>query len=209
MAAPGPAAAVLANVIPNSGMTYRNYLSMANGTQIDEAISNSIWAEVLRAHFPFPAFLVVPEYQAATAGRADLLVHRYSAPPNGAAPINGMYLGRPNRIFALEGKGYLTPQALCSKTITDQVFGYIKTMKPSGLGGQARKFGILVSCDKFMVLSTESDGTHPSYVTWNAANLRLQYDEVGTGSLHYGKVRFLLTSVGDLDLILAEIATFY
>jgi hypothetical protein len=79
-----------------------------------ESVTNGVWFHLLSQAFPFPTYIIAPEYRSSTANRGDLFVIRV----------------RDNKaVFAFEGKQALKAGSVSLEPYAGQIIGYLKDIK--------------------------------------------------------------------------------
>lgn len=199
MAAQVTAAAFVVNTITRTGNNnYGQLLNQNDGTIVTEAVSNGLWYEILRRHFPFPRCIIAPELRANDGSRTDLGV----LAPQNASDMNI----RNSRYFCLEGKrGGLTDTQFrnCYAQICDYI-GDCVTM-------QQHKWGILTSGASFMVLAYNGAGF--GQVRWDATAGHIRVNNINH-NLTINPQQYPILNLtnplhaAELDLILREIFSF-
>lgn len=120
---------------------FRDFLA----TDARESHVNAVWFQLLATTFPFPYYVIAPEYNT-THGRADLMVHKVRLDQH--EQVTAL-----TPVFAYEGKEKCTEQAFAA--IAQQGKGYIKQDLPR-LYSEWR-YGMIAAGEKVAVIAT-SDG---------------------------------------------------
>ena len=138
----------------------QNWMTILANNETSEAVSNGMWYEVLRRHFPFPRFIIAPEQNNLAGDRPDLTVFAIDA------------TGQRKSVFTFEGKA--------PKTTTTQMlpaFGqasrYLTRLSAvNGAGG--RTFGMFAA-GKSVVLMVYNGGGAGQVKQWIRGDVNTAY----------------------------------
>ncbi|KAI6773061.1 hypothetical protein HG530_004019 [Fusarium avenaceum] len=156
-----------------------------------EAVSNSIWYEILQRHFSFPNFIIAPEQRDSKGSRPDLTVF--------ALIRNGGALDSWQPIFTFEGKK--PGQVGEMEASIGQASKYLLPLAHD----HGVRFGMVASGSKFAVMAYNGSGTVASVGQWTRADANASYNQIETTWTLQS-----LTNAGHvakLDGFLADLAT--
>jgi len=126
------------------------------GGQVEESTVNAIWYEALRQSFPFPQFIIAPEYYTPNNTKVDLVVLENTN--NGLRPV-----------FAYEGKrGPITPNLFMNHVA--QAAGYLPAMTRLRNG---RYYGMLAAGKSVAILEYAAGGGNNQVLKVYGPNLAL------------------------------------
>ena len=136
-----------------------NWMTVLAHHTTSEAVSNGVWYEVLRTHFPYPKFIIAPEQRNQAGTRPDLTVFEIDANVN----------WRP--IFTFEGKAPNHAGMLEMDKAIGQAKNYLVGLK-SANQANGRTFG-MVACGKSLALMVYNGGSGASVTQWTRGDVNL------------------------------------